>query len=186
VSVTDRGVVVLTGPPCSGKSSAGRILAGLRSPDPRIYVSVDALFDQLLPDSDRNPHDRLLAYDAAHALARSVFDHGRTPILECTYARREQRAGVVNAFEDATLYVVELVISAEDALPRFLGRDQQTDLDERSLRAKVESFPYTPDALRLDPGTPDEHAHRIQAWLEEKPPSIDRDRWVANGLAWVQ
>jgi len=181
-----RGVVVLTGPPCSGKSSAGRILVQLAHADPPIYVSVDALFDQLLPSSDRNRHDRMLAYDAAHALGRSVFHDGRTPILECTYARRDQRASLANAFEDAALHLVEFVITADAVLPRFRSRDQETDLDEQSLRAKVESFPYTPDALRLDPSTPDDHAHRIHAWLDEKPPSIDRDRWVANGLAWVQ
>jgi len=180
------GVLVLTGPPCSGKSSAGRILTQLHSPEPAIYVSVDALFDQLLPNSDRSPRDRLLAYDAAHALARSVFDYGRTPILECTYARRDQRASLANAFEDVALHLVEFVITADQALPRFRARDQETDLDEQSLRAKVESFPYTSDALRLDPSTPDDHARQIQAWLEEKPPSIDRDRWVANGLGWVQ
>jgi len=180
------GVLVLTGPPCSGKSSAGRILTQLHSPEPAIYVSVDALFDQLLPNSDRGPRDRMLAYEAAHALARAIFDHGHIPILECTYARRDQRASLANAFDDAALHLVEFVITAEQALPRFRSRDQETDLDEQSLRAKVESFPYTPDALRLDPSTPGDHARQIQAWLNADPSAIDRDRWVANGLAWVQ
>jgi hypothetical protein len=31
----------------------------------------------------------MLAYDAAHLLARMLFERGRTPVLECTYSRRE-------------------------------------------------------------------------------------------------
>ena len=175
-------VVVLTGPPCSGKSSVGSLLRN----DHRIPIEVDAVFDLLLPGSDRNRHDRLVAYDGAHALARAVADAGRTPILECTYARREQRASLASAFAGISLSVVEFVISADDAAERFRGREQATDLDEASVRERVENFPYSSLAFALPAvgATPDELAGAIEAWLADGPPSVDTAAWVAAGRGW--
>jgi predicted kinase len=69
---------------------------GLPDADDRwVYLEIDALFTLLTPHSDRNRQDRMLAYDAAHALARLLLDRGRTPVLECTYSRREQRASLL-------------------------------------------------------------------------------------------
>lgn len=87
--MTAPGVLVLSGPPCSGKSSVGRLLAA----DPsslgarRIHIEVDSIFSLLLSGSDRSKDDRMLAYDAAHLLARMLLTRGRTVVLECTYAR---------------------------------------------------------------------------------------------------
>ncbi len=75
-----------------------------------VHLEVDALFALLTPRSDRNRDDRMLAYDAAHALARLLLKRGRTPLLECTYSRREQRASLLRELADqpAPLWVVEL------------------------------------------------------------------------------
>lgn len=87
----ENGVLVLTGPPCSGKSSVGRLLSADRSQRRRTYIEIDSLSWLLVRDSDRNRRDRMLAYDAAHAVARVLLERGQTVVLECTYSRLEQR-----------------------------------------------------------------------------------------------
>ncbi|MCU1600873.1 MAG: hypothetical protein JWO22_1582 [Frankiales bacterium] len=146
-----------------------------------VSVEVDAIFDRLMPDSDRNRGDRLRAYGAAHVLARRVLDSGRQPYLECTYARRDQRASLVSAIPDVALFVVELVVTPDEAVARFAQRDQDSDLTEESLRAKVEAFPWSDQALRLEPGPPTEQAWRVLSWLESGPAPIDAEAWVAAG-----
>ncbi len=51
----------------------------------------------------------MLAYDAAHVLGRLLVERGVTTVLECTYARREQRVSLLEALADkpaAPLWVV--------------------------------------------------------------------------------
>ena len=182
--MTGPGVLVLSGPPCSGKSSVGRLLAA-----DGCLVEVDALFSMLLPDSDRNRDDRMLAYDAAHLLAHLLVQHGRTVVLECTYARAEQRRSLVSALAElpeAPLWVVELFVSPDDAVMRFRQRDQATDLDEESLRERAAEFPYSDRPLRLTSSSapPDQLARQISGWLRQPPPPVDRDEWAAAGRGW--
>jgi predicted kinase len=188
--MTDSGVLVLSGPPCSGKSSVCRLLATDSSslPRRRILVEVDSLFSLLLPESDRSRADRL-AYDAAHALARVLLKRGVTTVLECTYARREQRLSLLAALADlpaAPLWVVELVITPDDAVRRFKQRQQATDLDEDSVRERAEAFPYFGQALRLRSSTasPDTLAREVSGWLRQQPPSVQRDLWAEAGRSW--
>ena len=49
----------------------------------------------------------------------------------------------------APLWVVELFVSPDVAVQRFLARQQATDLDDRLVRERAEAFPYSDDALRL-------------------------------------
>jgi predicted kinase len=186
--VTETGVLVLTGPPCAGKSSVARRLVADTTAR-AVPIEVDALFSLLLPGSDRNRKDRMLAYDAAHALAALVLERGRTPVLECTYARREQRAGLVAALAgapDAPLWAVEFLVSPDEAVQRFRRRDQETDLDERLVRERVETFPYSDHGLRLDSAAagPEELAARIDRWRRGRPGSVPRDGWVEAGKGW--
>jgi len=102
-------------------------------------VEVDSLFSLLLPGSDRNRDDRMLGYDAAHLLARMLLDRGQMPVLECTYSRRQQRASLLQAFADTPdtpLWVVEVVVSPDDAVLRFQRRPQATDRHERLVHKR--------------------------------------------------
>jgi predicted kinase len=182
---------VLSGPPCSGKSSVGRILAtdSSSAPHREIHIEVDSLFSLLLPESDRSRDDRMLAYDAAHLFARMLLERGTTTVLECTYARREQRVSLLKALADmpaAPLWVVEFFISPDDAVQRFEQRQQATDLDAQLVRERAEAFPYFDQALRLmsSAAAPDALAGDISAWLRHQPQSVQRDLWADAGRGW--
>jgi predicted kinase len=185
--MTSNGVLVLTGPPCAGKSSVANLLG--TSDNHRVKVEVDSLFDLLLPGSDRNRADRMLAYDAAHFVARTILESGRTAVLECTYARREQRASLLAAIAGSPvprLWVVEFFVTADDAVERFRGRDQATDLTEELVRERVEAFPYSELALRVDSvaKAPAEIASEIMTWIRQAPRPVPGEEWVAAGIEW--
>ncbi|WP_129667763.1 AAA family ATPase [Phytoactinopolyspora endophytica] len=189
-SVMKNGVLVLSGPPCSGKSDVGRVLAPDWSRTSRHYIAVDSIFSLLLPGSERSMPDRMLAYDAAHTLARMLFDRGRTPILECTYSRRRQRASLVQALADipgAPLWVVEFSVPPDEAVDRYRHSPshQATDLTEQLVRERALTFPYSEQALQVASATASAVAlaRDVTAWLRDQPASIDRDRWAAAGKA---
>ncbi|WP_304803442.1 AAA family ATPase [Nocardioides sp.] len=181
-------MLVLTGPPCAGKSAVGHALARTTADPRRVHVEVDALFDLLLPDSDRNPDDRMLAYEAAHDVAVRVLRRGWTVVLECTYSRAEQRTSllrVLDAVPAAPLWVVEVVVPADVAVDRFRRRTQATDLDEGLVRERVSAYPWSDQALRLDASTarPDDLARTIGDWLSEPATPARPDLWARAGRA---
>ncbi|HEX4686938.1 MAG TPA: AAA family ATPase [Nocardioides sp.] len=184
------GVLVLSGPPCSGKSTVGRVLAaGASSSRPRrLHIEVDSLFDLLLPRSDRNRDDRMLAYDSAHLLARMFLERGTTAVLECTYARIEQRLSLVDALAGvpaAPLWVVECFVSPEEAVRRFRRRSDATDLDESLLRERVQGFRYSEQALRLisSRSTPEALAEQVTSWMHPST-AVQRRVWAESGRGW--
>ncbi|PWU43187.1 hypothetical protein DLJ46_32610 [Micromonospora globispora] len=187
--MTSNGIVVLSGPPCSGKTTAVKAMAdGLSSRRGRRHLEVDTLFDLLFPASDRNRDDRMRAYDGAHLLARMFVDRGETVFLECTYARRDQRASLLEALADssAPLWIVEFFVTPDEAVTRFRERCQATDLDEEIVRERADAFPYSDQALRVESsfGTPEEHARRVITWLQQGPRPVDQDVWAQAGRDW--
>lgn len=188
--MASNGIVVLSGPPCSGKTAAGKVLAEKRtsSGHSRIHLEVDTLFELLFPGSDRNRDDRMRTYDAAHLLARMFVNRGEFVFLECTYARRDQRASLLEALacSSAPLWVVEFFVTPDEAVSRFRERRQATDLDETLVRERAAEFPYFDEALRMESssGTPAEHARSIIAWLQQGPRPVDQDVWTRTGRGW--
>jgi predicted kinase len=186
--MTGNGIVVLSGPPCSGKSTVARALVTNRLATGRrpVYLEVDALFDLLFPGSDRNRDDRLRAYDGAHLLTRMFVDHGATVVLECTYARREQRASLSRRLAGSPVWIVEFFVTPDEAVRRFEARNQVTDLDDDLVRERVAEFPYFDGAFRLDSsaGTPEVHAETVAEWLVGSPPPVAQSRWVSSGRGW--
>jgi predicted kinase len=132
----------------------------------------------------------MLAYDAAHLLARMFFLHGQTPVLECTYSRLQQRASLVEAMAEipsAPLWIVEFSVSPDEAVQRWRRRNQPRDLNEQLVRKRAETFPYSDEALQLKSSSavaPDDLARQIKEWLERQPISITRTAWAAAGNAW--
>ena len=119
-------------------------------------------------------------------MARTLVADDRPVGLECTYSRRSQRESLCSALDDrpdVPVRLVEFWISADDAITRFRARSQATDLDERLMRVRAETYPYTPGALRLDSARarPEEAAQRVRTWLATRPAGIDRAAWTAAG-----
>ena len=184
-----KGLLVLSGPPCSGKSTVGGLLTSSFPHRPRrIHLEVDSLLSLLLPRSDRSRDDRMLAYDAAHAVARRLLCRGESVVLECTYARTEQRRSLVDALAELTtvpVRVIELTVTGDTAVQRFRQRDQATDLDDELVRERVEAFPPFDQALRLASAVPtDALAQRIDEWWWNDPASVDLDAWARAGRGW--
>ncbi|MFG1651196.1 AAA family ATPase [Micromonospora sp. NPDC049275] len=188
--MASNGIVVLSGPPCSGKTTARKVLAEERSSlgHGRVHLEVDTLFDLLFPDSDRSRDDRMRAYTGAHLLTRMLVDGGESVVLECTYARRDQRASLLEAMtgSSAPLWVVEFFVTPDEAVKRFRKRQQATDLDEALVRERAEAFPYFDGALRMESssGTPAEQAESIIRWLRQGPQPVDQDAWARAGRGW--
>lgn len=185
-------VTVLSGPPCSGKSSVGRTLAtwaAAEGPRRTVVLEVDALFVLLLPGSDRSRTERLLAYRAAHDLTATFLGAGLDVVLECTYARREQRQSLLDAVEADgpwRLRVAEFAVTPDVALARFRARDEGTDLDEESLRERVGSFPFWSGATAWDASDADVAglARAVWDWSRAAPADVDPDAWVRAGRGW--
>ncbi len=184
------GVLVLSGPPCTGKSSVARRLAAGAPSSGRVLLEVDTLFSLLLPGSDRNQRDRMLAYGVGHACARTLVERGVTVILECTYSRAEQRASLATAVWDlaaAPLRVVEFRVAPDEAVRRFRERQLETDLDEQLVRERAQTFPYWEQTLQVNSSmaAPDALVHQINTWLSGDPPAVRPDLWVQAGRGWV-
>ena len=173
-----------------GQEQAGQFLAEERtsSGHGQIYLEVDTLFELLFPESDRNRDDRMRAYDGAHLLARMFVDRGKTVVLECTYARRDQRASLLRALagSSASLWVVEFFVTPDEAVSRFRKRHQATDLDESLVRERAEAFPYFDQALRVNSssGTSEEHAQSIIMWLQQGAQPVGQQAWARTGRGW--
>lgn len=184
------GVVVLSGPPCWGKSAAAKALANQRASSGHRdqHLEVDSLFDVLFPASDRNREDRMRAYDGAHLLARMFWERGESVVLECTYARADQRSSLVRALAGSAspLWVVEFFVTPEEALRRFRARDQETDLDDGLVWQRAEEFPYFDGAFRIESAqaSPDQHARSIAEWLDREPRPVNRESWTSTGRGW--
>ena len=183
--MTGSGVLVFSGPPCSGKSSVAKALAADSSRTSTVIIEIDDLFTVLFPKSDWNRTDRMLAYDASHEMARMLVERGRTVVVECTYSRRQQRASLVSAIASipsAPLWVVEFAVPADHAVKRWHHRN----LTKQLVRKRNATFPYSDQTLRLDTSTaaPHELAQQINMWLAGHPTPVQRDVWAAGGNDW--
>jgi predicted kinase len=173
-------VVVLAGPPCSGKSTAGAWLAAAL---PGIHLHVDAILTAIIPGSDRRLEDRRLAYEIAARATKPALDRGLSAVLDCTYSRKEYREQVVsNVPADVRLVVIEFLVSVDVALERFQNRQAHhaTDLTPDIVTDKVSAYPYGAGAARVNSEmTTDEIRKQILRSLDGV---LDRGKWVEGGV----
>src|ERR1700754_994514 len=81
-------LVILCGPPCTGKSTIG---AELQRRLEFTHLDVDELRQQLLPDSDQRIEDRDIAYRKMHWFAEKLLQAGKSVIVNATYNRAVHR-----------------------------------------------------------------------------------------------
>ena len=173
-------VVVLAGPPCSGKTTAG---AWLASTLPGIHLHVDAILTAILPGSDRCLQDRRLAYEVAARAIKPVLDRGLSAALDCTYSRKEYREQVVsNVPDDVPLVVIEFLVSVAVALDRFENRQAHhaIDLTPAIVADKVRTYPYGAGTATVNSELSTNEIR--QQILRSLAVVLDRGKWVDGGV----
>ena len=164
-----RSLIVLAGPPCSGKSAVGEPLSRrLAIP----YLSMDAARQRILPGAAHTRADREAAYRAMHLAAECVLRAGGSMILDAPYGHDEDRREL-NALADrerARLFLVEFRVSPEVAAKRLRERGPDTerpDLTEEIVSESANAYPYTNMGLLLDTQAISigQATDRICAWL---------------------
>jgi predicted kinase len=142
-------VLVVAGPACSGKSTLAKAMAGELS---AAVFSQDEVLTEIIPDSDRNLKDRLLSYDEMFKRAQQSYESGNTVILEGTFSRREHRRGLIRAFPDARIVVIELQVPLEVALDRHSQRTDHPAIDhtDEIVEDRNRNFPYSPAVTHID------------------------------------
>ena len=81
-------LIVVAGPPCSGKSYLAEILAnhtGIR------HLEMDTIRARLMPESRHAKPDRDIAYRTMHFAAEMLLSAGHSVILDATYMPVEHR-----------------------------------------------------------------------------------------------
>lgn len=177
-------MLVLSGPPCSGKSELARAVSerlGL------CHLELDHIRVRLMP-SDHGREARQIAYRAMALTAEHLSKVAATPLLDATYgpfeARRELVA--VAAGLNAHLYVVQCEVTPDEAAARFLRRmatnprHGATDLTEERVRRLAEEYPYVNVGLRLlTKSEIDELADCVVSYLMQGHPVNTRD-WTSD------
>lgn len=140
-------LIVLAGPPCSGKSFLARRLSD-QLPGSAIHAMDDVRISEL-PDSVHSKSDRDFSYRRMHSRASASLASGvDTVILDATYGPFEHRREAVDIATNAgvPLYLVECRVDPDEAVFRYRGRlgpHAGVDLDEARVRQLASNYPFS-------------------------------------------
>jgi len=174
-------VLVVAGPACSGKSTLAKAMAGELS---AAVFSQDEVLTEIIPDSDRNLKDRLLSYDEMFKRAQQSYESGNTVILEGTFSRREHRRGLIRAFPDARVTILELQVPLKEALERFSKRKDHpaTDLTAKIVEERNGDYPYSPAVSLIDGSSPIDQQLTRALSIVKSGIFHDADAWKNLGV----
>ncbi len=143
------GMIVVSGPACSGKSTFAASFASKLSLE---LVNHDDVLTEIKPNSDRNPNDRLQACVAMHQRACVLNAAGQGVLLEGTYSRRAYRADLLRVFPATSFIIIEMRVPVDVVLQRFDTRKGHPgiDLTAESVRKLVSTYPYWDSAITID------------------------------------
>ncbi len=162
-------LIVFSGPPASGKSLIGGMLArrlGIA------HFEMDRIRVALMPDSAHTRQDRIVAYRAMHAAAIAVLDSGSSVIVNAGYSHTGERKEIrrIASGHDAQLVLIECAVPVEIAVERCRDRAAThpgLDLTGERVRELVDGFPYTHAGLLLDSTLPaDRLLDLVEDYLE--------------------
>src|SRR5689334_22935466 len=149
-------LVILCGPPCTGKSAIG---AELQSQFGFIHLEVDAVRQRILPDSDQKIEDRNAAYRAMHLIAEHLLREGANVVVDATYNRelhRKELAAVLKTLEKPVA-LIQCKAPLDVVLARFRARPPghaALDLTEDLVRELWKNFSYSKDGMTIDTSQP--------------------------------
>src|ERR1041384_2239044 len=177
-------LIVLTGPPCSGKSTlAGQLAAILGA----IVLDIDQIRQIVIPNSRQSQEDRDVAYRCMHLGAQKLLEGGaNTGILTATYNRRGPRQWLRSLADSTSVQVCILAcqVSPEIAIARFRSRKSghpAVDLTEGSVQRQVMDYPYGV-ANVVECAIPlHESVAKAEYYIREGK-TIDLAEWVSQGL----
>lgn len=144
-------LIVVCGPPCSGKSVLARSLAGrLGIP----HLQMDEARKILTPASRHIRADIDTAYRAICWTAGWLLKQQHDVILDATYGRRAQRQNLETMAQEAKaqIFLVQCQVSAVTARRRFLRRPAghaALDLTPKRVEMLAGIYPYCKEGLTL-------------------------------------
>jgi len=179
--------VVVSGPPCAGKSTVARQLSqALGAP----HLEMDQIRRRTLPASDQRVEDRDVAYRAMHVAAELMAPWCGTVILDATYSAALCRADLSAAIErtGGALFVIECHVSAPLAVERFRrrGTHPAVDLTPARVAALANRYRHFTEACAVhlnDARRPPSPAD-VRRYLAGPPlDAAGRARWCRRGTA---
>ena len=177
-------LIIMTGPPCSGKSTlAGELGATLGA----LVLDVDQIRQIVIPNSRQSQDDRDIAYRCMHLVAEKLLEAGaNTVFLTATYSRRNPREWLRTLAESKSAQVCVLAcrVSPEIAVTRFRSREPghpAVDLTEDGVRQQVIDYPYGLANVVECASPLHESLSQAERYFREGK-AIDLVEWVSRGL----
>jgi predicted kinase len=177
-------LIVLTGPPCSGKSTLAEQLAANFS---AIVLDIDQIRESVIPNSQQSQQDRDVAYRCMHLISQKLLEVGvNNVILTATYSRRNPRQWLRTLADSNSAQVCVLAcrVSPEIAIARFRSREPghpAVDLTEDSVQRQVMDYPFGM-ANDIDCAIPLRESVAKAEYYVREGKAIDLAEWVAQGL----
>lgn len=138
-------LIVVTGPPCSGKSTIAMELGATIG---ALVLDIDQIRQAVIPNSRQTQDDRDVAYRCMHLIAHKLLEVGvNQVILVATYSRRKPREWLRSLAEKTSAHVCALAckVSPDIAVARFRSRKPghaAVDLTEDLVQRQVMDYEY--------------------------------------------
>ena len=145
-------LVIVCGPPCTGKSTIG---AELQRRSGFIHLEVDAIRKRVIPNSDQRLEHRDIAYRAMHLLAEHILRAGKKVVVNATYNRELHRNELISILKSipCPAVLVQCKAPLEMVMARFESRPAghaALDLTEELVRELWSNFAYSGDGIVVD------------------------------------
>jgi predicted kinase len=178
-------LIVLSGPPCSGKSTLAGQLAAIFG---ALVLDIDQVRQIVIPNSQQSQEDRDIAYRCMHLVSEKLLDVGANAILlTATYSRRNPRQWLRSLADSKSAQVCILAckVSPEIAIARFRSRapgHPAVDLTEGLVQRQVMDYPYGV-ANVVECAIPLHESVAKAEYFVREGKAVDLAAWVSEGAS---